>query len=96
MKEKNITYYTKLKENSDKLCDKLDLYRFLKNANDEEIIRNNFYHIVLRIYYSILYNTKNKFTKEELNFIIDFEIYKHIKDIINIIMEMPQTQFHKI
>lgn len=87
MEERNMTYYIKLKENSDKLCDKLNLYRFLKNANDEAIMKNNFFHIVLRIYYSTLYNTKNKFTKEEIDFIVDFEVYKHIKDIINIIMK---------
>ena len=75
--EKNI--YTIIQEKSNYLFDKYELSKYIvdkdNKSNIEKIVRQTFYELNLNTY---------NFTKEDIEFIEKFDLYKAIQEIIHI------------
>lgn len=74
--------YNALRIKSDEIYNMLNLDQYTDDLESEIISKNNFFYIILKIYSSIINNTSLSFSSQEVNFILDFEIYKNIPRII--------------
>lgn len=87
--EKNI--YTIIQEKSNYLFDKYDLSKYIvdkdNKLNIEKIVRQTFYELNLNICNQVIYDYTYKFTKEDIEFIEKFDLYKAIQEIIQITTE---------
>lgn len=87
--EKNI--YTIIQEKSNYLFDKYDLSKYIvdkdNKSNIEKIVRQTFYELNLNICNQVIYDYTYKFTKEDIEFIEKFDLYKAIQEIIQITTE---------
>lgn len=84
--EKNI--YTIIQEKSNYLFDKYDLSKYIvdkdNKSNIEKIVRQTFYELNLNICNQVIYDYTYNFTKEDIEFIEKFDLYKAIQEIIHI------------
>lgn len=83
--------YEKLKEVSDKIYEDLQINKYILNLDEKEsniIAKNNFFDIILKLYISMNNDSNLSFSVQEIKFILDFEIYKHIKEIIERLQEL--------
>lgn len=86
-------YYLEIKKISIYFFDKYNLEKFIKCSNIEEkkLLKNiyleQFYNILLDISNQIIYDNCNKYSKEDMLFIIDFEIDKIMFEIIDEIVK---------
>ena len=84
--EKNI--YTIIQEKSNYLFDKYDLSKYIvdkdNKSNIEKIVRQTFYELNLNICNQVIYDYTYNFTKEDIEFIEKFDLYKAIQEIIQI------------
>ena len=88
MKENERNIYTIIQEKSNYLFDKYDLMRIIPNkdnkSNMEKIVRQKFYELNLNICNQVVYDYTYNFTKEDIEFIEEFNLYDAIKEIIQI------------
>ena len=84
--EKNI--YTIIQEKSNYLFDKYELSKYIvdkdNKSNIEKIVRQTFYELNLNICNQVIYDYTYNFTKEDIEFIEKFDLYKAIQEIIHI------------
>ncbi len=86
-------YYLELKKISIYFFEKYKLSKFIKCDNIEQrnllksIYLEQFYNILIDITNQIIFDVCNKFSKDEMSFIIDFEIDKIMSEIINTIIK---------
>lgn len=83
--------YEKIKEVSDEIYEELELNKYIINSNEKEnslIAKNNFFEIILKLYVSMKEDSNLSFSIQEIKFILDFEIYKYMKEIIERIQKI--------
>ena len=95
--EKN-SYYSKIKSDAVYLFEKYNLSRFIK-IKDKEIYEiqkviyiEKLYNLLLNIANQQIFKYEYIFTKDDINFIIDFEIDKIIIDILDIIQKRVDNE----
>lgn len=86
MKNNSVKINANLRKNIYRLYDTLNICN-VKEIKDEEKIKYKFYKIILKIYLLVVYNEETKYTKDEINFIIEYNIYKSLKEIIKMLQD---------
>lgn len=86
MKNNSVKINANLRKNIYRLYDTLNISN-VKEIKDEEKIKYKFYKIILKIYLLVVYNEETKYTKDEINFIIEYNIYKSLKEIIKMLQD---------
>ena len=88
MIKNNNDIYKIIEEKSNYLFDKYNLSNLIINddnkINIEKIIRQKLYQLNLNICNQVVYDYTYVFTKEDLKFIDEFNLYDVIKEIIQI------------
>lgn len=95
MLNESFDYYKSIKIKSNMLYYKYNMERFIKKYNDnnknkfidENIAKEMLYNLSLNICNQLVYNCIYRYTKEDFEFIINFNIDLILADIINIYIE---------
>lgn len=88
MKKINNDIYKIIEEKSNYLFEKYNLSRFISNKENKEniikIIKQKLYELNLNICNQYIYDYTYRFTKDDLEFIDNFDLYNIIIEIIDI------------